>query len=158
MRYAKIDKCEYVNGEGVGVSLYVQGCHFHCKGCFNPQTWDFEGGKEFDGAAFNELMCALRDPQIKRLTILGGEPLAPEHRLSVMKLIAAVKTVHPDLKIWIYSGYEWGELDVMTQNNLRHFTNVGIFGPFIEEQKDLTLPFMGSRNQYRMDFTHEGEN
>ena len=75
MRYNAIQRCEYVNGNDIGVSLYLQGCSIHCKGCFNPETWDFNGGKEFDVDAFADLLALLDKPYITRFSILGGEPL-----------------------------------------------------------------------------------
>lgn len=106
MRYASIDKCEYTNGEGIGVSLFVQGCHFHCKNCFNPETWDFTGGNLWNGYAENKLIEYLSRPYVDRLTILGGEPLCDENISNVYILLLKIREKFPEKQIWIYTGYE----------------------------------------------------
>ena len=162
MRYAYIDKCEIVNGNGVGVSLYIQGCPIHCKGCFNPETWDFEGGKEFDFDAEWELLGYLKQEGISRLSILGGEPLAHSNIYELTMLISDVKLHYPNMEIWLWTGYTWEQIKDRIKECLRLWpeltldyglhailrnTDYIITGPFIEEEKDLTLQWRGSRNQ-----------
>ena len=103
MRYAKIKKCEAENGIGVGASLFVQGCHFHCQGCFNQETWNFEGGEEWTEEVEEEFMEVISPWYINRVSILGGEPLAPEHRGDVFKLIVKIKRLYPEKEIWLYT-------------------------------------------------------
>lgn len=110
MRYAFIDKCEYTNGEGIGVSLFVQGCRFRCKNCFNPETWDFDGGKEFTYETEKYLYKCINKPYIDRVTILGGEPLCDENVGYVNFLIRSIRDRFPEKKIWLYTGYTFDEI------------------------------------------------
>jgi len=107
MRYNAIQRCEYVNGNDIGVSLYIQGCSIRCKGCFNPETWDFEGGEEFDTAAYDKLIELLDKPYVARLSILGGEPLERRNWEDLNLLLFKVLKHNPDLKIWLYTGYDY---------------------------------------------------
>lgn len=110
MRYAKIREMDISNGNEIGVSLFVQGCHFHCKGCFNPETWDFTGGKEWNRKVEDNFISLLAKPYIKRVSILGGEPLADENAETVLGIIQRIRRVYPDKKIWLYTGYDWDEV------------------------------------------------
>lgn len=110
MRYARIRKMDVSNGEGVGISLFVQGCHFHCKGCFNQETWDFNGGKEWTPEIEEQFIQLANKPYIKRISILGGEPLADENVRDVYNLIAQLKGRYPEKKVWLYTGYEWEKI------------------------------------------------
>ena len=94
------------NGEGVGVALFVQGCHFHCYNCFNPDTWDFNGGKEWTQEIEDKLIELANKPYIKRLSILGGEPLADENLDGVLHLVNRFRLSFPNKSIWLYTGYE----------------------------------------------------
>ena len=105
MRYNKIRKMDISNGEGVRVSLFVQGCEFHCKNCFNPETWNFEGGKEFTSETLNTLMKLCDDNKIKGLSILGGEPMHPNNRETVVDIMRAFKYRFPNKDIWMWTGY-----------------------------------------------------
>ena len=108
MRYAGIIENDVVNGgEGVAVSLFMQGCPHHCDGCFNPETWDFDGGKEIDEQKLiNKVMSAInKNGIIRNLSILGGEPLCAENIDFVMKLIDKVKTEFVGIKVWVWTGY-----------------------------------------------------
>lgn len=111
MRYASIRSMDVSNGEGVGVALFVQGCHFHCKDCFNQETWDFSGGKEWTEEVENKFMELVSRPFIKRVSILGGEPLADENVKVVRKLVERIKEKFPEKIIWIYTGYTWKEIE-----------------------------------------------
>lgn len=157
MRFADIDKCECNNGLGVGTSLFVQGCHFHCKGCFNPETWDFNGGKEYTQETKETILKLIEPEYITRFSILGGEPLELRNLLDLAELIIDIKIIKPDIKIWLYTGYEyeWLEFESVTStpeycyllqmilNNI----DVLVDGQFQEDKKDLTYPFAGSTNQ-----------
>ena len=91
MRYAQIRKCDIANGTGIRTSLFIQGCSRHCMGCFNPETWDFEGGYEWTKATENILIELTGQPHIVGVTILGGEPMEPEHRETVADLVKKIK-------------------------------------------------------------------
>ena len=163
MRYASIRSMDISNGEGVGVSLFVQGCHFHCKNCFNQDTWDFSGGKEWNREIEDEFMKLVSRPYIKRVSLLGGEPLADEIVLDIMRLINRIKTECPDKKIWCYTGYTWEQIfpivnpylnltqAEMTRQNVVKNCDILVDGRFVEEEKDLSLEFRGSKNQKIID-------
>lgn len=163
MRYASIRNMDISNGEGVGVSLFVQGCHFHCKNCFNQDTWDFSGGKEWNREIEDEFMKLANRPYIKRVSLLGGEPLADENVLDIMRLINRIKTECPDKKIWCYTGYTWEQIfpivnpylnltqAEMTRQNVVKSCDILVDGRFVEEEKDLSLEFRGSENQRIID-------
>lgn len=110
MRYAQIREMDISNGRGIGVSLFVQGCHFHCRGCFNPETWDFSGGKEWNEEIQNEFIKLADRPYVKRVSILGGEPLADENVLTVYMIIDEIRERLVDKEIWLYTGYTWEEI------------------------------------------------
>lgn len=163
MRYASIRSMDISNGEGVGVSLFVQGCHFHCKNCFNQDTWDFSGGKGWNREIEDEFMKLVNRPYIKRVSLLGGEPLADENVLDIMRLINRIKTECPDKKIWCYTGYTWEQIfpivnpylnltqAEMTRQNAVKNCDILVDGRFVEEEKDLSLEFRGSKNQKIID-------
>jgi anaerobic ribonucleoside-triphosphate reductase activating protein len=136
------------NGEHIGVSLFVQGCRFCCKGCFNKETWDFNGGKEWTQEVEDKFFDLINRPYIKRVSILGGEPLADGNKLVVLDLIKKIKDKYPNKSIWLYTGYTFEEISSL--NNLRYI-DVLVDGRYIEEQKDLTLKFRGSKNQRLID-------
>lgn len=122
MRYAKINSLDISNGEGVGVAIFVQGCHFRCKGCFNPETWDFNGGMEWNEETEQRFISLISRPYIKRVSILGGEPLADENLELTQTLIDLIfrtsLKINKEIKIWLYTGYvlETLQNDVVTAN------------------------------------------
>lgn len=146
MRYAQIRSMDISNGEGIGVSLFVQGCHFHCKNCFNSETWDFTGGKPWTDSTEEKFLQLIDRPYIKRISILGGEPLADENVETIYALINKIKTMYPTKKVWLYTGYRWTELE-----GLKLFTaglcDVVVDGPYIDELRDPGLLWKGSSNQ-----------
>lgn len=151
MRYAGMIKNDIAAGEGVNVSFFTQGCPFHCEGCHNPQTWDFLGGKEFTTDTLTELLSALGANGIQRnLSIMGGEPLCPENVFLVSMIIMTVKKDFPNIKIYIWTGYTYEELIKRNEQKINWILdNIDylIDGPFILEQRDITLAMRGSRNQ-----------
>ncbi len=166
MRYAQITPFEVCNGKGAGVSLFTQGCHFHCKGCFNQETWDFCGGKEWTEEIENKFFELIDRPYIKRVAILGGEPLANENVYDVYNLVCKIKDKYPDKSIWLYTGYKFegilrpvvtDDFNPKRDQLLDHrkktveMCDVLIDGRFVEELKDLTLRFCGSSNQRIID-------
>ena len=155
MRYGNIKFVDTSNGEGVRVSLYVSGCRNHCKGCFNEQTWDFDFGEEFTPIQENEIIEGCKKSYISGLTILGGEPMEEENQTALLPFIKKFKEECPDKTLWMFTGYIFDKDLVKggkkfvenTTNEILDAVDVLIDGPFILEQKDLTLAFRGSRNQ-----------
>ena len=155
MRYALIREMDISNGEGIGVSLFVQGCHFHCKGCFNQETWDFNGGKEWTEEIENKFFELVNRPYVRRISILGGEPLADENVDGVLNLILKLKQKYPFKKIWLYTGYTYEAIKEKEYDSGAHLSrgiildtvDVLVDGTYIKEQRDITLSFRGSRNQ-----------
>lgn len=150
MNYIKITKNDIANGPGVRVTLWVAGCKIHCKGCHNPQTWDFHTGKPFDEAAKQGLFDALNKPQIRGITISGGNPL--DRPYEVFLLINEIKSKFPNKDVWLYSGYTYEEI-CLCREKFKAILNIDVLvdGPYIEEQRDITLPFCGSKNQRLID-------
>lgn len=159
MRYASIRNMDISNGEGVGVALFVQGCHFHCKNCFNSDTWDFTSGKVWSREIEDKFIELVKRPYIKRISLLGGEPLADENVFDIMQLINRVRNECPDKKVWCYTGYTWEQIfpivdpymnltqtEIVRQNVVKS-CDVLVDGRFIDEEKDLSLDFRGSKNQ-----------
>ena len=105
MRYNSINTCECTNGLGWGVSLFTQGCPIHCKGCFNPETWSFEGGKELTHLQESKIYEALKPWYITRFSVLGGEPLVSSNLSQLNRLLISIKSNYPDIKIWVWTGY-----------------------------------------------------
>ena len=199
IHYASIRNLDISNGEGVGVALFVQGCPFnpHCYNCFNPDTWDFNGGKEWTEETKNKFMELIDRPYIRRISILGGEPLAEQNLDDVLSLIKEIREKYPisqnpnsenigksrvledenskeirisfpDKTIWLYTGYNFDLLNSkyneykytpfaanadewLTRWAIISNVNVLIDGEYIDEQKDLTLKWRGSKNQRVID-------
>ena len=150
MRYAKIIKTDSANGIGVGQVLFVQGCDRFCKGCFNPETWDFCGGEEWTKEIEDQFIKDLNRPYIKRLTIVGGEPLHDKNVESVYNILIRAKQVKPNISIWIYSGFRYEDISDKAKECLS-MADILVDGPFIEELKDVSLNFRGSSNQRIID-------
>lgn len=151
MRYAGIIYNDFAAAPGVSLSFFTQGCPFHCKGCHNPETWDFDGGKEFTTDTLFSIIEGLRKNGVNRtLCIMGGEPLCPENQFLTNLVITTVKKELPDTKIYIWTGYTYEELQKQTNSHLTNIldnTDVLIDGPYIEEERDISQPLTGSRNQ-----------
>ena len=162
MNYLHIDKSSIGNGPGVRVVLWVSGCTLHCKGCQNTESWDFNSGKLFDDTAKQELFNTLNKPYIRGITFSGGHPLENNNVEDVYLLIKEIKDKFPTKDIWMYSGYTWEYifptvcLDMFNVNNLYRkeavkLCDILVDGPYIEEQRDITLAFRGSKNQRIID-------
>lgn len=166
MRYAQIRSMDLSDGEGVGIALFVQGCNFHCPSCFNQDTWDFNGGKEWTEKTKETFLKLADKPYIKRVSFLGGECLANENLEGVYDVIKDVKELFPDKKIWMYTGYTWESIfnPIITDNldlkrdkliklrqKIAKMTDILIDGRYIHEQKDMNLKFRGSKNQRVID-------
>lgn len=201
MRYAQIRSMDISNGEGVGISLFVQGCDRHCFNCFNSETWDFNGGKEWTEETKNKFMELIDRPYIRRISILGGEPLAEQNLDDVLSLIKEIREKYPisqnpnsenigksriledenskeirisfpEKSIWLYTGFQWNyimnyqpvetdDFDYIEESyndrlmekrkQIISLCNVVVDGEYIDEQKDLTLAYRGSKNQHVID-------
>ena len=165
-RYAKINSMDISNGEGIGVAVFVQGCHAHCPQCFNPETWDFNGGKEWNKEIEKEFIECISKPYIKRVSILGGEPLADENVDFTTWLIALILktaiTTKKDIKIWLYTGYTFEDICTkynINQSNHKRYNCISVCdyivdGRFEIDKQDLTyskVRFAGSTNQRMID-------
>lgn len=148
MYYGKINKHDIANGDGVRVSLFVSGCRNRCKGCFNPETWDFNYGKRFTSNTIREILDALKPDHITGLSILGGDPFEPENIEAVEKLCVFVKSYYPNKTIWVYTGYRY---DDYKDRYIMQLIDVLVDGRFVEALKDITLKFRGSKNQRVID-------
>lgn len=156
MKYAAIKENDIVDGEGVCVSFWTQGCPFRCKGCHNPETWSFDGGIEEDeNKLLNKILYLIDKNNVQRnLSILGGEPLCKQNREFVAKLVIAAKKRFPNIKIFLWTGYEIEFLKNINDSNIKIILeNIDtlIDGPFIEEQRDISLKLRGSKNQRVLD-------
>lgn len=158
MNYGTIKKYDIANGEGVRVSLFVSGCTHHCKNCFNEEAWDFGYGKPFTADTEQEIMDALSADYINGLTLLGGEPFEPENQKVLLPFLRRVRERFPEKDIWCYTGYSL-ERELLADSRARceytdemlSFIDVLVDGRFVEELKDISLPFRGSSNQRIID-------
>jgi len=156
MNYAVIKKNDIANGVGVRVSLFVSGCRHHCKNCFNPETWDFNYGKEFTDETIEEIMKALDNDYTEGLSLLGGEPFEPENQQELIKLAKVFKERYPQKNIWCYSGFSFESqllrgLVGENAGELLSYIDVLVDGRFVEELKNPALLFRGSANQNIID-------
>lgn len=151
MNYHKIEKLSVANGTGIRVVLWVSGCRMYCKNCQNPSTWSFNSGKPFDETAKQELFKALDKPYIQGITFSGGHPLEPENFETILILAKEIKEKFPTKDIWLYTGYLYEELYYRQVSRILLYIDVLVDGKFIEEQKDLTLKWRGSKNQRVID-------
>ena len=154
MNYGNIKECDIADGPGVRVSLFVSGCRHHCKGCFNKETWDFDYGMPYTKETEDEIIRLLAPSYIQGLTLLGGEPFEPENQKELAGLLKRVRETYPDKDIWCYTVYlydvdlpEGGRVHTEVTEEMLSYIDVLVDGEFIEEEKDVTLVFRGSRNQ-----------
>lgn len=162
MNYIKISKCDIANGTGIRVVLWVSGCSLHCKGCHNPETWDFHSGKPFDDNVKQELFDVLNKPWIKGITFSGGHPLEYKNLPDIYNIVKEVKEKFPNKDVWLYTGYTLSindfdtSVDICLDNGLlRNYIlamcDVAVDGPYIESLRDISLKFRGSSNQRLID-------
>lgn len=166
MNYAQIRSMDISNGEGIGVSLFVQGCDFHCKNCFNSETWEFSKGQEWNDKTKNQFLKLIETPFIQRVSILGGEPLHPKNVQNVLKIVDEIRVSYPTKNIWLYTGYTWEEIwikdNIKTGDKVKdmrekaikdlrrqvvRMCDVLIDGRYVEELRDISLHWRGSSNQ-----------
>lgn len=154
MNYGNIKNCDIADGEGVRVTLFVSGCTNKCKGCFQPETWDFDYGKPFTKETEEEILKMLEPFYINGLTLLGGDPFEPSNQRALLPFLKKVKSTYPDKDIWAYTGFLYESLlkdgthcRCEVTDELLKYIDILVDGPFIEEKKDITLLFRGSANQ-----------
>ena len=149
MRYNTIRKMDIANGPGVRVSIFMQGCAFHCENCFNKETWDFDKGEEFTDEVIDNVIELCKPSFIKGLSILGGEPWHPKNVDGTTKLVKRFKEVFPDKTIWSWSGYTFE--DYLSKQEGIKYVDVVVDGRFVDSLKNPTLKFKGSSNQRVID-------
>ena len=154
MRFSEIKDNDIANGEGIVMSLWTQGCPHHCKGCFNMETWDFNGGKYFKEEDKEYILQNIDKNNIKRnLSILGGEPLCNQNIQGVISLCKTFKEKYPEKIIYVWTGYVLEEFDD-TQKKILDYIDVLIDGKFEIDNKDLSLKLRGSTNQRIIDINN----
>lgn len=151
MRFSKIKNNDIVNGVGITLSVWTQGCPHHCSGCFNKETWDFNSGKEFTNDDLNYIISNIDSFNVKRnLSVLGGEPLCPQNVEGVINLCKEFKKVYPDKLIYLWTGYTIEEFN-QKQKQILEYVDFIIDGKFEEAKKNLNLKLRGSSNQRILD-------
>lgn len=148
MRYNLIRKMDISNGPGVRVSIFMQGCSFHCKNCFNKETWDFEGGQEFTDDTINKVLELSNKPEVKGLSILGGEPMHPTNIEGTTKLAKAFKEKYPEKTIWTWTGFKYEDIK---DKDVFNYIDVLVDGQYKDELHNPTLKWKGSSNQRVID-------
>ena len=155
MHVGEVMTADVANGEGMRVSVFVSGCRNHCKGCFQPQTWDFNYGREYTPEIEQFIIDELSKSYYDGITILGGDPMEPENQEPVLRLLRRIKKELPDKNVWAYTGYVYDRdlvpggkrfVDGVTRELLESI-DILIDGRFVEELKNLMLNFRGSGNQ-----------
>ena len=149
MRYNLIRKMDISDGPGVRVSVFLQGCEFHCKNCFNPETWNFDGGKEFTDEHIDEIMKLCGASHIKGLSILGGEPLHPRNIEATTKIAKTFKEKYPNKDLWVWSGFIFDEN--MRKKEVFKYIDTLVDGQYVDELHNPTLKWRGSSNQRVID-------
>lgn len=149
MRYNKIRKMDISDGKGVRVSIFMQGCTFNCKNCFNPETHDFKGGEEFTEDTINRVLELCENDNIEGLSILGGEPMHPNNIAGTTELAKAFKEKFPNKNLWIWSGFLF-DRDLKDKEVLK-YTDVLIDGQYVDELRNPKLKWKGSSNQRVID-------
>ncbi len=149
MRYNLIRKMDISDGPGVRVSVFLQGCEFHCKNCFNPETWNFDGGKEFTDEHIDEIMKLCGASHIKGLSILGGEPLHPRNIEATTKIAKTFKEKYPNKDLWVWSGFIFDE--DMRKKEVFKYIDTLVDGQYVDELHNPTLKWRGSSNQRVID-------
>lgn len=148
MKYNKIRKMDIADGPGVRVSVFLQGCTFHCKDCFNPETWDFDGGLEFDDLVIDEILQLCEKDEISGLSILGGEPMHPKNIKGTIKLAKKFKEKFPNKTLWSWSGFLF---DQISDKEIFDYLDVLVDGQFEAAKRDPRLKWRGSSNQRVID-------
>ena len=165
MHYGELKKCDIANGTGVRVTLFVSGCTNRCPGCFQPQTWDFCYGRPFTAETEAEIFAELDKSYVDGLTLLGGEPFEPKNQPTLTTLLRRVKETYPSKTVWCFTGFRLEE-ELLTDGSyprtdytdeMLSYIDILVDGRFIQELKDISLQFRGSRNQRIIDMNRTRE-
>ena len=158
MNYSAIKYCDIANGTGVRTVLFVSGCRNHCKGCFQPETWDFAHGEPFTPAVEEALLASLEPDYISGLTLLGGDPFEPENQRALLPFLQKMRSRYPTKDVWAYTGYllhedlaAGGKCHTEATDAILDCVDVLVDGPFVEELASMMLKFKGSANQRVID-------
>jgi len=158
MYYGNIKKDDIADGEGVRVSLFVSGCTNACKGCFQPETWDFCYGRPYTEETEQEILTAMDHPWIAGFTSLGGEPFEPSNQQVLVQLFKKIRETYPEKTIWSYTGFVYdqdlvpgGRRYTGVTDEMLSYLDVLVDGPFVLEKKNISLAFRGSENQRVID-------
>ena len=157
MNYGAIKFCDIANGIGIRTVLFVSGCTHHCKGCFQPETWDFAYGQPYTEDTERQILDSLAPSYIHGLTLLGGEPMEPDNQRALLPLLRRVKAEYPTKTVWCYSGYTYEELTGISRarcevtDEMLSLIDVLVDGEFVLEKKNISLRFRGSENQRLID-------
>lgn len=161
MNYSAIKYCDIANGTGVRTVLFVSGCRNHCKGCFQPETWDFAHGEPFTEEVENAILESLEPSYIKGLTLLGGDPMEPENQKALVPFLRRLKEAYPTKDIWAYTGYILerdliigGKCYTEDTEEMLSYIDILVDGPYKEEEYSIMLKFKGSANQRIIDCRH----
>lgn len=149
MKYNKIRKMDIADGPGVRVSIFMQGCSFNCKNCFNPETHDFTGGKEFTEETINRVLELCDKDYVKGLSILGGEPMHPKNIEGTTELAKCFKKKFPEKNLWVWSGFTFDK-DLKNKEALKYI-DVLVDGQYVDELHNPKLEWRGSSNQRVID-------
>ena len=149
MKYNKIRKMDISDGPGVRVSIFMQGCEFHCKNCFNPETWTFDEGKEFTDETISRVLELCDNPNISGLSILGGEPMHPINIEGTTKLAKAFKEKYPNKTLWAWTGFLFDKW--VKDKEVAKYLDVLVDGQYVDELRNPTLQWKGSSNQRVID-------
>ena len=166
MYYGAIKKSDVANGEGIRTTIFVSGCRNRCKNCFQPETWAFDYGRPFDDAAKEELFSSFKNPVVRGLTVLGGEPMEPSNQRALLPFLTEFKKRYPNKTLWLFTGNLYEELtgalgehpkclDITSQ--ILALVDILVDGRFEEENKQLGLRFRGSSNQRIIDMNKTRE-
>lgn len=136
---------DIADGPGIRVSIFMQGCSFHCKNCFNPETHDFNGGKEFNDETIEKVLKLCEEPYVEGLSILGGEPMHPNNIEGTTKLAKAFKEKFPNKTIWVWTGFLF-DRDLKDKEVMKYI-DVLIDGQYVDELHSPLLKWKGSSNQ-----------
>ena len=148
MRYNLIRKMDIADGPGVRVSIFLQGCEFHCKNCFNAETWNFDKGEEFTDKTLEKLLNLCSEDYIEGLSILGGEPLHPRNIDGTIKIAKAFRERYPKKTLWVWSGYLF---ENVVNKDIFNYIDVLVDGQYVDELHDFRLKWRGSSNQRVID-------
>lgn len=157
MRYNKIRKMDISDGPGVRVSIFMQGCTFKCKNCFNPETHDFKGGTEFTDETIDKVLSLAKPDHIKGLSVLGGEPMHPVNIDGTMKLVKAFKEKYPNKSVWVWSGFLYDDI-IERNKEIFNYIDVLVDGQYDDSLHDPTLKWRGSSNQRVIDIEKTKKN